>query len=100
MDGVTAATDATLRRAESAENFPVALRLLPADLRADLRAVYDVVRTVDELGDSADGDREALLTRFAHDLSAVWDDTEPDAAVLRALVPATRRRGLAEEPFQ
>src|SRR5689334_13045787 len=39
-----------LRDKERAENFPVALRLLPRAVRADLRAVYDVVRTIDDLG--------------------------------------------------
>lgn len=34
-----------------AENFPVALRILPRPTRADLRAIYDVVRTIDDLGD-------------------------------------------------
>ena len=42
-----------LRRQESAENFPVALRVLPAAVRTHLRAVYDVVRVIDDLGDDA-----------------------------------------------
>ena len=40
-----------LRRQESAENFPVAMRVLPAAVRTHLRAVYDVVRVIDNLGD-------------------------------------------------
>jgi len=43
---------ATFRERERAENFPVALSVLPHQLRADLRAVYRVVRSIDELGDS------------------------------------------------
>lgn len=58
-----------LREQERAENFPVALRILPAQLRADLRAVYDVVRVIDELGDSAPGDRTTQLVDFAGDLA-------------------------------
>jgi squalene synthase HpnC len=88
-----------LRSLERAENFPVALRLLPRDLRADLRAVYDVVRTIDHLGDEAPGDRSAALHAFAVDLAEVWSGGQPAAPVLAALAPAVARRGLPQEPF-
>src|SRR3954447_19731444 len=39
--------DATLRRLERSENFPVASRLLPSRLRTDLRAVYGLARLID-----------------------------------------------------
>lgn len=78
----------------------MALGILPARLRTNLRAVYDVVRTIDELGDSADGDRTAQLEAFARDLASVWDGGEPGAAVLRGLVPTVRRLALHQEPFQ
>ncbi len=91
---------ATFRERERAENFPVALSVLPHQLRADLRAVYRVVRSIDELGDSAPGDRTAQLTNFAADLSAVWADGDPQAGILRELVPTVRRRGLGQQPFQ
>ncbi|MGH3769085.1 MAG: squalene/phytoene synthase family protein, partial [Pseudonocardiaceae bacterium] len=67
-----------LARKRRAENFPVALRLLPRTLRADLIAVYDVVRVIDDLGDAADGDRTALLTEFGRDLATAWDGGQPD----------------------
>jgi squalene synthase HpnC len=98
-DGV-AASDRALRRKQRAENFPVALRLLPRRLRSDLVAVYDVARTIDDLGDAAAGDRAALLTEFRRDLAAVWDGGAPQHPVLRRLVPTVRRRGLDREPFQ
>ena len=52
-----------LRQQESAENFPVALRVLPAAVRGHLRAVYDVVRVIDNLGDDpgTPADRLAAL---------------------------------------
>jgi squalene synthase HpnC len=100
MDGVTAPADVALRRAEAAENFPVALRVLPRALRQDLRAVYDVVRTIDELGDTAAGDREAQLEAFAAELARLWLGQVPAPPVLRALAPAVERRGLPEAPFQ
>ena len=49
-----------MARAES-ENFPVASRVLPRRVRAHLLAVYGFARLVDELGDTAPGDRLAAL---------------------------------------
>jgi squalene synthase HpnC len=43
------------------ENFPVASRLLPAALRADLMALYGWARLVDQIGDDYAGDRMAAL---------------------------------------
>jgi squalene synthase HpnC len=88
-----------LRQAERAENFPVALRVLPARLRTHLRSVYDVVRVIDDLGDEEDGDRGAHLEAFAADLAAVWTQTQPRSPVLRRLVPTMHACGLAREPF-
>jgi squalene synthase HpnC len=88
-----------LRRKERAENFPVALRILPHEVRGHLRAVYAVVRVIDDLGDEAEGDRTALLEDFAANLTMVWRGGTPQAAVLRRLVPAVRVCGLDQEPF-
>jgi squalene synthase HpnC len=88
-----------LRRKEHAENFPVALRVLPRQLRADLRAVYDVVRVIDDLGDQAAGDRTVLLEEFRVDLATVWQDGRPRHPALCRLVPTVRARSLEHEPF-
>jgi squalene synthase HpnC len=92
---------ARLRQAERAENFPVALRVLPTRLRTHLVAVYDVVRVIDDLGDegAAGEDRTADLEAFAADLATVWAGTGPHSPVLRRLVPTVRECGLAQEPF-
>lgn len=89
-----------LKGAERSENFPVALRVLPRRLRADLRAVYDVVRVIDELGDAAAGDRTDQLHRFADDLGTIWNGGEPQTPVLKALVPTIRSCALPEAEFQ
>jgi squalene synthase HpnC len=89
-----------LRVAERAENFPVAMRILPGRLRAHLVAVYDFARSVDDLGDEAAGDRSALLDDFAADLALVWDGGEPRSAVLRRLSETVRACGLPREPFE
>lgn len=88
-----------LRRRERRENFPVALRVLPREVRRHLRAVYDVARAIDDLGDHADGDRTARLEAFRADLAAIWHGGEPKAEVLSRLVPTVRARGLSWEPF-
>jgi squalene synthase HpnC len=88
-----------LQAMERRENFPVALRVLPRDLRADLRAVYDVVRTIDQLGDAARGDRTAALTSLAEDLPRVWTGDPPEHPVLIGLRSAVLRRNLPREPF-
>jgi squalene synthase HpnC len=92
--------DRALRCQQHAENFPVALRLLPRRLRADLVAVYDVARVIDDLGDQAVGNRTALLTEFGRDLAAVWEGGRPEHPVLRRLVPTVQARGLDREPFE
>jgi squalene synthase HpnC len=84
---------------ERAENFPVALRVLPRRFRTHLRAVYDVVRVIDDLGDRAAGDRVALLDGFGRDLAALWTGGTPGAAVLRRLAPTVRACGLERAPF-
>jgi squalene synthase HpnC len=102
QSGVTAPAPQRLRRAEGAENFPVALRVLPARLRTRLRTVYDVVRTIDDLGDEGPGspdERVARLRAFAAGMDAVWGDGLPAEPVLRALVPHARSGWLPRAPF-
>lgn len=88
-----------LRNREAEENFAVALALLPRRLREHLRAVYDVVRVIDELGDSAPGDRSAALSDFREELARVWADAEPAPAVLTRLGPTVRACRLPRDPF-
>ena len=52
----------------STENFPVASRLLPAAMRADIMALYGWARLVDELGDNYAGDRLAALDEVERQL--------------------------------
>jgi len=55
-----------------AENFPVALRLLPAAPRKALVRVYGFARFVDDVGDEASGDRLALLDAIEVDVRGLW----------------------------
>lgn len=68
----------------SAENFPVALWLLPRRPRAHLRRVYAYARFVDDIGDRAQGDRLALLDLVENDVRSLFPATaeRPAAPVL------------------
>lgn len=95
--------DATRRAAAMArrhdENFPVVFALLPRVLRDDMRTLYAYCRTVDDLGDAAEGDRAALLDAFDHDLSEIWTAGRPQHPVLVALAPTVHRHGLGPGQF-
>jgi squalene synthase HpnC len=89
-----------LRTREHAENFPVALRLLPRRHRDHLHAIYGYARMVDEIGDAFTGDRTARLLALAADLGTIWSGGQPSDAVLRRLAPTVRDRGMSAEPFE
>jgi squalene synthase HpnC len=64
---------ATMAEKAAAENFPVALRLLPRRHRDHLMAVYTYARTVDDVGDlGPPGDRLRLLGDLEEDLSRLY----------------------------
>ena len=62
----------------SGENFPVALRLLPARYRRRLEAVYGFARAVDDMGDEAPPDERAqLLDELEADLGRLYQFQDP-----------------------
>jgi squalene synthase HpnC len=74
------------------ENFPVALRFLPAAARDGLERVYRYARFVDDVGDEGPpdpADRLALLDVVETELRAVWSgaaSTLPPVRDLRLLI--------------
>lgn len=84
------------------ENFPVALRLLPAQYRQALQTIYAYARMVDDVGDGRlVTDRAArlhLLDELEADLGRVWSGS-PTFPVLRALQPTVRTHRLQPQPF-
>jgi squalene synthase HpnC len=80
------------------ENFPVALRVLPADVRRRLEAVYGFARLVDDAGDLYAGDRLALLDWIEADLDRAYQGhaEHPLLQRLGAVVAAVQ---LPREPF-
>jgi squalene synthase HpnC len=89
------ALDGVLAKAHS-ENFPVALGILPARLRADLLAIYGYARFVDDIGDEPGIDtavRFELLDLVDADISSLFaggTPTLPAVAALKAPVHAGR----------
>jgi squalene synthase HpnC len=92
-------TTASWSHREAGENFPVALRLLPARHREHLHAVYAYARTVDELGDSFTGDRAAALLLLREETRSIWAGATPISPMLRLLAGTVRACGLSEQPF-
>jgi squalene synthase HpnC len=71
------------------ENFPVAMRVLPARVRADLLALYRYARYVDDVGDEWSGDRAVALKGIAVDVHRLYDGEPPEldqVAGLRSMV--------------
>jgi squalene synthase HpnC len=82
-----------------AENFPVALRVLPARPRQHLARVYAYARFVDDVGDRAPGDRLALLDAVDADVQAL-DGGTASLAPVAALAPVVAECGVPLECFR
>jgi squalene synthase HpnC len=89
-----------LLRQAGSENFTVANRLLGAEACAHLMAIYGYARLVDDVGDEAAGDREALLDVVEDELSVVFEGREPAHPVMRELAATVRACGLPDGPFR
>jgi squalene synthase HpnC len=79
----------------SGENFPVVSLLAPGFARPHLRAVYGFARLVDNLGDEAVGDRDALLDELERELEG-----PPRTEIMRRVHASVADRGLSLEPFR
>ncbi len=82
----------------SGENFPVASRLLPRRVRFHLLSIYGYARLVDELGDSAPGDRLAALDELEADLDRAFAG-RAEHPLCRRLQVTLRECALPREPF-
>ena len=81
------------------ENFPVALRLLPARARDHLRRAYVFARFVDDVGDRAAGDRPALRDHVDRDVQKLAGGT-PTLLPVRDLAPLVAEHGLSLQPLR
>ena len=98
----------------SAENFPVALRVLPRRWQAHLTALYGFARLVDDIGDeplpglpddasaeTVTATRLRLLDELQQDVARIYDPAapEPGLAAIRALKAAVRDCGIPGQPL-
>jgi squalene synthase HpnC len=81
------------------ENFPVASRVLPRRDREHLLAVYGFARLVDELGDSAPGDRLQALDWLDAELAAAYED-RAEHPLMQRLARTVRACELPRGPFE
>jgi squalene synthase HpnC len=91
------AAAAVMARARG-ENFPVASRVLGRRLRSHLLAIYGFARLVDELGDSAPGDRLAALDWLQEELERAYQGRAENPLLAR-LAATVRGCELPPEPF-
>lgn len=83
------------------ENFPVALRILPAHHRRSLAAVYRYARLVDDIGDEAPPEaRGRLLDLVDRDLDAIYAGQLPELPALQAIREFVREHAVPEEPLR
>lgn len=80
------------------ENFPVALRVVPIGPRAHLQRVYGFARFIDDVGDTADGDRMSLLDLVEADVRALGRGGAALTPV-RALQPLIDQCNAPLDPF-
>jgi squalene synthase HpnC len=97
----------------AAENFPVALRILPRRYRAHLTALYGFARLVDDIGDEplpglpADASPEVvtktrlrLLDDLQLDVAKIYDGSaEPELDAIRALKVTVRECAVPRQPL-
>ena len=88
------------------ENFPVALRLLPARHRRHLTNLYFFARLTDDLGDEArdpQGDvselRLRLLDELAADVDRIYTGGTPESPVMQAMADTVKECGVPARPL-
>src|SRR5215472_12577326 len=98
----------------AAENFPVALRLLPRRYREHLMAVYRFARTVDDAGDEAPPEeRQQLLAGLAEDVERLYSpqlghdmghdagpESQPRDPAVRGLAKTVAECAIPAQPFR
>jgi squalene synthase HpnC len=105
--GTTAAIALAGLDKAAAENFPVALRVLPQRYRGHLMALYGFARLTDDIGDeplpgipnAGVRERLALLDNLEADLHRIYSGEEPQLTAIRTLRETVRARGIPEKPF-
>jgi squalene synthase HpnC len=92
-------SEAVLARA-SRENFVVASRLLPQQVRSHLVAIYGFARLVDDIGDESSGDRLAQLAWVEREVDTIDAGGTPSHPLMRGLAATIRTLHLPPDPFR
>ena len=102
--------EAVMAGKAAAENFPVALRMLPRRYRDHLMAVYSYARTVDDIGDEGVPEqRLALLADLEEDLRRLYAQLDggktgaasrPRHPAVRGLASVVTDCGIPMQPFR
>jgi squalene synthase HpnC len=82
------------------ENFTVASTVLGRRRQAHLMAIYGYARLVDDVGDEAAGDRDALLDAVEAELEAIYAGQTPRHPVMVTLAGTVAACRLPAQPFQ
>jgi squalene synthase HpnC len=103
--GVTRAEEVVANA--SGENFPVALRVLPAVHRRHLTALYGFARLTDDLGDEAretgqaDGDlRLRLLDELDADVDRIYQGAPPQSPVMQKMAVTVAECHVPVQPLR
>ena len=116
VPGIAVASEVSLAVAAkaAAENFPVALRVLPKRYRRHLTALYGFARLTDDIGDEPlpglppdaseaviTKTRLALLDDLAAEVAKIYDSGKraPELDAIRALAVTVSQCGIPREPF-
>lgn len=89
-----------VQKKASGSSFYVAMRLMPAQERDAMFAIYAFCRKVDDIADDGIGtraERHEKLDGWRHDLSALYEGTVPGQ--VRFLAPAVNKYGLRLKDF-
>lgn len=85
----------------SSENFPVAMRILPARYRRHLMALYGFARLTDDIGDEiASDERMRLLDELEADVDRIYDGATPQLAAMRELATTVAECHVPAQPLR
>lgn len=82
------------------ENFTVASAVLGRQGQAHLMAIYGYARLVDDVGDEAHGDRDAMLDAVESELDAIYRGEAADHPVMAALADTITACRMPPGPFK
>ncbi len=95
------AVELTAAAQAPAENFPVALRILPARYRRHLMALYGFARLTDDIGDEVlPAERLRLLDELEADVTRIYYGATPQLVAMRELAVTVAECHVPAEPLR